>query len=155
MKITIIAIGQKMPGWANEACENYLSRFPSDWKVELKALKAEDRSAKPIAKVMQAEAEKIRSALPKDAILVIMDERGKALTSKELALQIHKWEERSRPLAFVIGGADGIDPQLKQEGDFMLRLSSLTLPHAMARVLLSEQLYRSWSLLNNHPYHRA
>ena len=95
------------------------------------------------------------AALPKDAIKVIMDERGADPTSTKLAQQINRWGDQGRPIAFIIGGADGIDPGLKAEADFTLRLSSLTLPHAMARVLLLEQIYRSWSLLHNHPYHRA
>lgn len=155
MKITVVAIGQKMPGWAQEASDDYLHRFPADWKVELKALKAEDRTTKTVAKVMEAEAARIRAALPKDALIVIMDERGNDLTSQKLAQQINRWAEQARPIAFIIGGADGIDPTLKKEAHYALRLSSMTLPHAMARVLLLEQLYRSWSLLHNHPYHRA
>lgn len=141
MKISVVAVGLKMPKWADEACEDYLHRFPSDWKLELKTVKAE--------------AERIRAALPKDAIKVIMDERGADPTSTKLAQQINRWGDQGRPIAFIIGGADGIDPGLKAEADFTLRLSSLTLPHAMARVLLLEQIYRSWSLLHNHPYHRA
>ena len=155
MKISVVAVGLKMPNWADEACEDYLHRFPSDWKLELKTVKAEDRNTRTIPKVMQAEAERIRAALPKDAIKVIMDERGADPTSTKLAQQINRWGDQGRPIAFIIGGADGIDPGLKAEADFTLRLSSLTLPHAMARVLLLEQIYRSWSLLHNHPYHRA
>lgn len=155
MKISVVAVGLKIPKWADEACEDYLHRFPSDWKVELKTVKAEDRNKRTIPKVMQTEAERIRAALPKDAIKVIMDERGADPTSTKLAQQINRWSDQGRPIAFIIGGADGIDPGLKAEADFTLRLSSLTLPHAMARVLLVEQIYRSWSLLHNHPYHRA
>lgn len=155
MKITVIAVGLKMAAWSSEASEDYLHRFPSDWKVELKTVKAEDRNTKSIPKVMEAEAERIRASIPRDAIIVIMDERGHDLTSQKLAQQINKWGNQGRPIAFIIGGADGIDPNLKAECSYMLRLSSLTLPHAMARVLLLEQLYRSWSLLHNHPYHRA
>lgn len=155
MKISVIAVGLKMPNWANEASEDYLHRFPSDWKVELKTVKAEDRNTKSVPKVMEAEALRIRAALPKDSIIVIMDERGKDLTSMKLAEQLNRWGDQGRPIAFIIGGADGIDPTLKAEAHFMIRLSSMTLPHAMARVLLLEQIYRSWSLLHNHPYHRA
>lgn len=155
MKISVIAVGLKMPNWAAEASEDYLHRFPADWKVELKTVKAEDRNTKAIPKIMEAEAQRIRAALPKDAIMVIMDERGKDLTSTKLAEQLNCWGEQGKPIAFIIGGADGIDPSLKAHAHFMLRLSSLTLPHAMARVLLLEQIYRSWSLLHNHPYHRA
>lgn len=155
MKISVVAVGLKMPEWAEEASQDYLARFPSDWRVEVKCVKAEDRSTKTVPKVMEAEAQRLRAALPKDCVLVIMDERGRDLTSEKLASEIQKWGDEGRPIAFIIGGADGIDPQLKKEGRLMLRLSSLTLPHAMARVLLLEQIYRSWSLLHHHPYHRA
>ncbi len=155
MKILIIAIGQKLPEWAQEACNDYLNRFPRDWSVEVKALKAEDRTTKTIEKIMQIEAERIRAAIPKDAVLVILDERGVDLTSQKLASKLNNWKDQGRPVVFVIGGADGLDKQFKSEGDVLLRLSSLTLPHAMVRVLILEQIYRSWSLLHNHPYHRA
>ncbi len=156
MKITIVAVGLKQPTWAEDAVKDYLSRFPSDWKVELKTVKAEDRtSKKPIARIMELEAERIRNALPKNAFLVVLDERGKDFTSVALARQLQTWDNQGEHIAFVIGGADGIDPSLKSEGQFMLRLSSLTLPHAFVRVMIAEQLYRSWSLLHNHPYHRA
>lgn len=155
MKILIIAIGQKLPEWAQEACNDYLHRFPRDWSVEVKALKAEDRTTKTIEKIMQNEAERIRAAIPKDAVLVILDERGVDLTSQKLASKLNNWKDQGRPVVFVIGGADGLDKQFKSEGDVLLRLSSLTLPHAMVRVLILEQIYRSWSLLHNHPYHRA
>jgi 23S rRNA (pseudouridine1915-N3)-methyltransferase len=156
MRITIIAVGTKQPSWVEEAVKDYLARFPSDWKVELKAVKAEDRTTgKPIAKVMELEAERIRAALPKDAFLIILDERGKDLTSVQMAQKIAAWGAEGLSLAFVIGGADGIDPGLKTEARFMLRLSSLTMPHGLVRVLIAEQLYRAWSLLNHHPYHRA
>ena len=91
MKISVVAVGLKMPKWADEACEDYLHRFPSDWKLELKTVKAEDRNTRTIPKVMQAEAERIRAALPKDAIKVIMDERGADPTSTKLAQQINRW----------------------------------------------------------------
>lgn len=154
MKISVVAVGLKMPKWADEACEDYLHRFPSDWKLELKTVKAEDRNTRTIPKVMQAEAERIRAALPKDAIKVIMDERGADPTSTKLAQQINRWGDQGRQSPSS-SGAPTVSTGLKAEADFTLRLSSLTLPHAMARVLLLEQIYRSWSLLHNHPYHRA
>lgn len=156
MKICIVAVGLKQPQWANEAVSDYLSRFPADWKVELKVVKAEDRtSKKPIPKVMELEAQRIRSALPKDAFLIILDERGKDFTSVAFAKQLVNWETTGRVPTFVIGGADGIDPGLKSEAMATVRLSAFTLPHAFVRVMLAEQLYRAWSLLHNHPYHRA
>jgi len=155
MKLTVVAVGQRQPAWADTACEDYLKRFPPDWKVEVKAIKAEPREGKPVPAIMQAEANRIEAALDRGVRRVILDERGSRLTSVELAKRAEAWMRDGRDVAFVIGGADGIDPALKQTADETMRLSDLTLPHAMARVLLLEQLYRAWSLLHNHPYHRA
>lgn len=155
MKILVIAIGQKMPAWCTQACEDYLKRFPSTWPVELKALKAEDRGSRPVQKIMHLEADRIRAAIPKDSFLVILDERGSEFTSEKFAKQINKWASLAATIVFVVGGADGIDNSLKSEANATVRLSSMTLPHALARVFILEQLYRGWSLLHNHPYHRA
>ncbi len=155
MKITVIAVGQKLPDWAEAACGDYLKRFPKDWAVDVKALKAEDRTTKTTDKVMQAEAARIRRAIPKGAAVVVLDEHGKDLTSVGLARELQKWNDLSLHVAFIIGGADGIEPELKDSARLKLRLSSFTLPHALARVVILEQLYRGWSLLHNHPYHRA
>lgn len=155
MKLTVVTIGQRLPGWADEACEDYLKRFPPDWKVEVKALKAEPREGKPVAAIMQAEAVRMEAALERGVRRVILDERGTRLTSVQLAERTEAWLHDGRNVAFIIGGADGLAPELKQSADEALRLSDMTLPHALARVLLLEQLYRAWSLRNNHPYHRA
>ncbi len=155
MKISIIAIGQKLPDWAENACSDYLRRFPKDWCVEVKALKAEDRSAKSVDKAMLLEASRIKAALPKDAFIVVLDEHGVDLTSTELASKLLLWQDRAQSVAFIIGGADGLASEIKKSADLMLRLSSFTLPHALARVLVLEQIYRCWSLVHNHPYHRA
>lgn len=155
MKLTVVTIGHRLPDWAQEACDDYLKRFPPDWKVEVKALKAEPREGKPVPAIMQAEAARLEGALERGVRRVILDERGTRLTSVQLAERSEVWLNDGRDVAFIIGGADGIDPALKATADETLRLSDMTLPHAMARVLLLEQLYRAWSLRNNHPYHRA
>jgi len=155
MKITVVAMGNRLPDWADAACDDYLKRFPPDWRVELKALKAEPREGKPTAAIMQAEASRIEASLPRGVRRVIMDERGTRLSSVQLAERTAAWQHDGRDVALIIGGADGIDPALKQTADESIRLSDMTLPHALARVLLVEQLYRAWSLLHNHPYHRA
>lgn len=155
MKLTVVTIGQRLPGWADEACEDYLKRFPPDWKVEVKALKAEPREGKPVAAIMQAEATRMEAVLERGVRRVILDERGSRLTSVQLAERTEAWLNDGRNVAFIIGGADGLAPELKQSADEAIRLSDMTLPHALARVLLLEQLYRAWSLRNNHPYHRA
>ncbi len=155
MKITVVTIGHKLPDWANEACEDYLKRFPPDSRVEVKALKAEPREGKPVPVIMQAEAARMEAVIDKGVRRVILDERGTRLTSTALAERTEAWQHDGRDVALVIGGADGIDPAFKQTADEMIRLSDMTLPHALARVLLLEQLYRAWSWRHNHPYHRA
>lgn len=155
MKITVVAMGNRLPDWAEAACDDYLKRFPPDWRVELKALKAEPREGKPTAAIMLAEASRIEACLPRSVRRVIMDERGTRLSSVQLAERAGVWQHDGRDVALIIGGADGIDPALKQTADESIRLSDMTLPHALARVLLVEQLYRAWSLMHNHPYHRA
>jgi 23S rRNA (pseudouridine1915-N3)-methyltransferase len=104
---------------------------------------------------MAAERLRIEAALPKNARLVALDERGRDWTTMQLAGALPHWQQEGRDVAFVIGGADGLDPQVKARADVLLRVSSLTLPHGMVRVLLAEQLYRAWSITQNHPYHRA
>jgi 23S rRNA (pseudouridine1915-N3)-methyltransferase len=155
MKLTVVTIGQKLPDWAQTACEDYLKRFPPDWKVEVKALKAEPREGKPVPVIMQIEAGRMDAVIDKGVRRVILDERGSRLTSVQLAERTEAWLNDGRAVALVIGGADGIDPAFKQTADEAIRLSDMTLPHALARVLLLEQLYRAWSLRTNHPYHRA
>ncbi len=155
MRFTVVTIGQRLPDWANEACEDYLKRFPPDWKVEVKALKAEPREGKPVPVIMQAEAARMEAAMERGVRRVILDERGTRLTSVQLAERTEAWLNDGRDVVFIVGGADGIDPALKKTADEAIRLSDMTLPHALARVLLLEQIYRAWSLRNNHPYHRA
>jgi 23S rRNA (pseudouridine1915-N3)-methyltransferase len=155
MKLTVVTIGQKLPEWAQTACEDYLKRFPPDWKVEVKALKAEPREGKPVPVIMQIEAARMEAVIDKGVRRVILDERGSRLTSVQLAERTEAWLNDGRDVALVIGGADGIDPTFKQTADEAIRLSDMTLPHALARVLLLEQLYRAWSMRTNHPYHRA
>ena len=158
MKITIVAVGQRQPAWANAAVDDYLARFPAEFKVELKEVKAEPRSAKgndPLPRLLAAEAARIDAALPAGAHTIALDERGADWTTAKLAESLARWRDDNIHPAFIIGGPDGLDSDLKRRARASVRLSSMTLPHALARVLLAEQLYRAWSLLANHPYHRA
>ncbi|MGP1516206.1 MAG: 23S rRNA (pseudouridine(1915)-N(3))-methyltransferase RlmH [Ottowia sp.] len=158
MKLTLIAIGQRIPAWAQAACEDYARRFPPDWALEIKALKTEPRSGgKTAAQLMAAERARIEAALPRGARVIALDERGQALRTQALADRMAQWQAElghSGQVALLIGGPDGLDPALRQAAHERIRLSDLTLPHALARVLLIEQLYRAWSLLAGHPYHR-
>jgi len=154
--ILILAVGQRQPAWVNDAVTDYLDRFPENQRPQLKEIKAEPRTTgKPVAALLQAEAERLRAGIPKDAVTVVLDEHGKAVTTREFAAFIERFEQTTTRLVFLIGGPDGLDPKLKSESQQLLRLSSMTLPHGMARVILAEQLYRARSLLNHHPYHRA
>ena len=155
MKITLLAVGTRMPRWVDEAFNDYAKRFGRDVSIELKEIKPEKRGGGVSAeKGIAAEHARLIAALPPRARLVVLDERGKALTSHALADTMQQWLGDGRDIAIVIGGADGLADELKQRADLLLQLSAMTLPHGMVRVLLVEQLYRALSILNNHPYHR-
>lgn len=158
MKLVVVAVGQRQPAWADTAWDDFAKRFPPEMRLELKALKAEPRSAgKTAAQCMAAEAQRFEAALAKDtkgARRVVLDEHGSRHTSATLAARLQFWRGDGRDVALLIGGPDGLDPALKATADETLRLSDLTLPHAFARVLLAEALYRAWSLASGHPYHR-
>jgi 23S rRNA (pseudouridine1915-N3)-methyltransferase len=155
MRVSIVAVGQRQPAWAEAATQEFLARLPSDYAVQLKEVKPEPRDGKPVERLLAAEADRLRAACPPGALIVALDERGRDWTTMQLAEAVQHWRDEAQSVAFVIGGADGLDPAFKRSAHRLLRLSSLTLPHALARVLLAEQIYRAWSLLANHPYHRA
>ena len=155
MLIRVVAVGTKMPAWVGAAVDDYSRRMPPDWRLEWREVRAEPRGASGHAQAwMQREAERIRAALPAGARLVVLDERGRDLDTHALAQRVAGWREDARPVAIVIGGPDGVDSALTRAADETLRLSSLTLPHPLVRVLLAEQLFRAWSILAGHPYHR-
>ena len=154
MRLVVAAIGQRQPAWADAAWDDFAKRFPADCRLELKALKAEPRAGKAAPQCMAAEAQRLEATLPKGVRRVILDERGSRLTTAQLAERLQFWRGDGRDVALLIGGPDGLDPALKATADETLRLSDLTLPHAFARVLLAEALYRAWSLMQGHPYHR-
>jgi 23S rRNA (pseudouridine1915-N3)-methyltransferase len=153
--LRVVAVGTRMPRWVDEAVGDYSGRMPPELRVEWREVKAEPRSgAGGAATWMAREAQRIRAALPPAARLVVLDERGADLSTRELAARLRRWQDDARPVAVAIGGPDGLDATLKAQADETLRLSSLTLPHALVRVILAEQLFRAWSVLANHPYHR-
>jgi len=155
MKITILAVGTKMPRWVDEAFQDYAKRFGRDISLELKEIKPEKRGGGVTTeKGIAAEHARLIAAIPTRSLLVVLDERGQHWTTMQLATQMQTWLLDGCDLCFVIGGADGLAPELKQRANTLLQLSALTLPHGMVRVLLVEQIYRAISILNNHPYHR-
>ena len=154
MLIRVIAVGTRMPAWVDQVVADYSGRMPAEFRVEWREVRAEQRTGGTPAVWMAREAQRLRTALPPGATLVALDERGTDLTTRDLAARLQRWQHDAQPVALLIGGPDGLDPALKAEARDRLRLSSLTLPHPMVRVLLAEQLYRAWSVLANHPYHR-
>ena len=156
MRIRVVAVGTKMPSWVGAAIDDYLRRLPPEWRIESREVRAEARGASAEAGVwMQREAARIRSAVPDGARLVALDEHGADDDSMAFAQRVRQWQRDARFVAIVIGGPDGLDRTLLGSADERLRLSSLTLPHALVRVVLAEQLFRAWSILDGHPYHRA
>lgn len=154
MKLLIVAVGQRVPDWAQTAYDDYAKRFPPELKVELRAVKTEPRGSRTTETLMAAERERIQAVLPRGCRVVVLDERGTALTTQALARQLTQWQLGGDDVALVIGGPDGLEPAFRDAAHQRIRLSDLTLPHAMVRVLLIEQLYRAWSINANHPYHR-
>ncbi|MFN7711075.1 MAG: 23S rRNA (pseudouridine(1915)-N(3))-methyltransferase RlmH, partial [Curvibacter sp.] len=136
------------------AWDDYAKRFPPELKVELKAVKTEPRGSRTVEQLMAAERKRMEEVIPKGARIVALDERGTALSTVALARKLKDWQLQGTDVALVIGGPDGLEPAFRQAAHERIRLSDLTLPHAFARVLLVEQLYRAWSINANHPYHR-
>ena len=156
MKLLVVAVGARMPGWIDEGFNEYAKRMPRGLKTELIEIRPEPRSSgKTAEQLMQAEAARIERALPRGAFVAALDERGRDVTTAELARWLDVRRQDGRDVAFLIGGADGLAQDTKRGAEALLRLSAMTLPHGLARVLLAEQLYRAASILENHPYHRG
>ncbi|MCB5207688.1 23S rRNA (pseudouridine(1915)-N(3))-methyltransferase RlmH [Methylovorus mays] len=154
MKLRILSVGHKMPDWVESACSEYLKRMPREASVEIIEIKPDKRASGKNAEVVQeAEAKRILEAAGKD-YLIALDERGQEVTTVQLAARMETWLTSGRDIALVIGGADGLHASVKSRADWLWGLSKLTLPHGMVRVLLAEQLYRAWTVIQHHPYHR-
>lgn len=155
MQISFLSLGHRPEAWVQTALEDYLRRLPSDWKIQHKNLKAEPRTANTsVETLLQKEATRIEEAIPQGAYVVVLDEHGKALSSKHLALALSEWMQMKHHVCIVIGSADGLHATIKARANLLWSLSPLTLPHALVRVLLAESLYRAWSITVGHPYHR-
>lgn len=155
MKLLILAVGHKMPAWVNEGFAEYAKRMPREARIELVEIKPEKRDGgKTREQVHEAERRRIEAALPADCVRVVLDERGKDWSTLELAEELKDWMRGGRDVAFVIGGADGLHPEVKSQANRLWSLSRLTLPHGLVRVVLAEQLYRAVTVIQNHPYHR-
>ena len=143
-----------MPAWIHSGFEEYSKRMPPEARIDLIELKPEDRASKQVARVLEQEADRIEAAIPKGAIRIVLDERGMVVKTVQLAEWLQEWMAEGRSPCFMIGSADGLAPTVKASADKTIALSGCTLPHGMVRVMLAEQLYRAWSITQNHPYHR-
>lgn len=156
MRVRLLVVSHRPPSWVVEGAAEYERRLPREWRFELVELKPGARTAgQPSAKVRAEEGGRLRAAVPKGACVVALDEGGEPWSSAQLAERLRRWLQQGRDLAFVVGGADGLDPELLRTADQRWSLSALTLPHGLVRVMVVEQLYRAASLLAGHPYHRA
>lgn len=154
MKITLLALGHRMPQWVTLGVEEYTRRMPPEARVEIVELKPEDRTNKTTPRVLAAEAERLELAIPRQSLRIVCDERGKPLTTTKLAAWMGAWMQDGVHPCFIIGSADGLADSIKATAAETISVSGCVLPHGMVRVILAEQLYRAWSLMHNHPYHR-
>jgi 23S rRNA (pseudouridine1915-N3)-methyltransferase len=155
VKLVIAAVGTRMPDWVEAGVAEYVKRMPRELPVSVIAVKAEPRvEGKSAAAMMAQEAARLRAAMPARSKCIALDERGAELTTRSLADRLRGWMTEGDDVTFLIGGPDGLDEQLKHDAHERVRLSGLTLPHALVRVILAEALYRAASLLRGHPYHR-
>ncbi len=155
MRIHLVTVANKAPAWVVEGYNEYARRMPPEVRLDLIEVKPEPREGgKTPEQMMAAEARRILAAIPKGALLVALDEGGRDIDTKGLARLLEGWLGGGADVALVVGGPDGLAPEIKSKAASLLRLSSLTLPHAMVRVLLAEALYRAWSVVKGHPYHR-
>ncbi|MAY03924.1 MAG: 23S rRNA (pseudouridine(1915)-N(3))-methyltransferase RlmH [Gammaproteobacteria bacterium] len=156
MKISLIAVGSKMPDWVESGIEEYGKRLPAEFSFSIKEVPAAIRSKNSTASLaMEKEAQGIQQAIGKHDYVIALDEVGRDLNTKKLAGELRRLRDDGRDIAFVIGGADGLADSFLQTADARWSLSALTFPHPLVRVILTEQIYRAWSLLQGHPYHRS
>ena len=156
MRLHLIAAGTRMPAWVDAGFEDYASRLPPECRLSLKEIPlGASRAGGDAKKAMREEGEKMLAVLPEGARVVALDVRGKAFSTEELAAELNRWLQGGRDQALLVGGPDGLHPGCLAKAELKWSLSPLTLPHGLVRVVVAEQIYRAWSLLKNHPYHRA
>ena len=155
MRINLIAVGKKMPEWISEGIEHYKKQLPKNYNFVITSIESQSRKSNSPEMTKSLEAKLILDAASNATLLIAFDELGKQQTSKELSKSIEKWQLNAEDVALIIGGADGLSSEIKQKCMFIWGISNLTLTHSMARLIVIEQIYRGYSLLNNHPYHRS
>jgi 23S rRNA (pseudouridine1915-N3)-methyltransferase len=156
VKINLIAIGNKMPEWVEVASNDFIKRLPAEIKINSILLPLIKRGKNPdIPRIIRDESRKILAAVPKGSQLVVLDVLARSVTTMKLSSMLETWMQQGQDVSIVIGGPDGVSDELLSAASVKISLSALTFPHTLARVILLEQIYRAWSILNNHPYHRA
>lgn len=156
MKINLIATGNKMPDWVGLASDDFSKRLPAEIKINTILLPLIKRGKNSdIPRIVRDESRKLLAAVPKDSSLVVLDVLGKPITTMKLSSLLESWLQQGQEVSIVIGGPDGLSDELLAKASLKLSLSALTFPHPLVRVILLEQIYRAWSILNNHPYHRG
>ncbi len=156
MKINLIAIGNKLPCWVDDASPDFIKRLPPEIKINSILLPLIKRGKNPdIPRIVRDESRKLLAAVPRDSLLVVLDVLGRPVTTMKLASMLESWLQQAQDVSIIIGGPDGVSDELLSKSSIKLSLSALTFPHPLVRVILLEQIYRAWSILNNHPYHRA
>ncbi len=155
MKIRLLTVSHKQPSWVLEGCAEYQKRLPREWGFQLVEIKPEPRtSGASTERVQAAEGQRLRAATMKGAWVVALDERGEAWSTRDLADRLARWQQQGRDVVFLVGGADGLDPTLRDAANQRVSLSPMTMPHGLVRVFVVEQLYRASSVLQGHPYHK-
>ena len=156
MQLLVAAVGQRMPNWVNEAWTEYARRMPPGMNLSLREITLAKRGKNADTKRLTAiESKALYQAMPARARVIALDVKGRAWSTEKLAVQLERWMGDGRDVGFMIGGPEGIDPNVLQSADERWSLGPLTLPHPLVRVVLAEQLYRAWTITQNHPYHRA
>lgn len=155
MHLCVAAVGQRMPDWVNQAWEDYAKRFPPALPLELKQIKTPRRAKNAdVAASRRKEGDDLLAAIPQGALVVTLDVTGKPWSTMDLAQRLEDWMLEGRDVTFLIGGPDGLSGACRKRADLSWSLGRATYPHALARVMVAEQLYRAWSITQNHPYHR-
>jgi len=155
MRVQIIAMGDRMPDWVQHGYKEYIKRIGAGLQIELLEISPEKRGkSADVQRIMQKEAERMRQSIPRGNFVIALDKEGKSWSTENLADKIANWQQDGTNVSLLIGGPEGMTPELLQQADARISLSAMTFPHPIVRIILAEQLYRAYSILSHHPYHK-
>jgi 23S rRNA (pseudouridine1915-N3)-methyltransferase len=155
IKINLITIGKAMPAWITSGYSEYAKRLPKNYQIILVEIPPLKRTNSiNIRQIIEAEGLKLLAAIPKNTLVIALDEHGKEWTTIELTKRLGTWHNEQQDISLLIGGSDGLSPKCLQKAQIIWSLSKLTLPHQLVKIFIAEQIYRAWSIINKHPYHR-